>query len=133
MPRGCSDLGSAHLCYRSPLSQRLSSQILMLCSQLHSFRLCVHTPWVSLLQTPVLLPPVLDLLCRGKAGLMGQTSCPMAVSLSEMVADCIFLSQESKNSQGAMSCQMLKLLHTAPQRHRISCRCYSTVLPKDRQ
>lgn len=47
----------------------------------------VHAPWASLLQTPVLLPPVLDLLWKDKGRPVGHTSCPMADSLSEMVAN----------------------------------------------
>lgn len=105
----------------------------MLWSQLRLLGPCVHAPWVSLLQTPVLLPPILDLLWKDEGRPVGQTSCPTTDSLPEMAADCIFLSQRSMDSQGATSCQMLGLFHTTLQRDRVAFRCYPTLLPKDRQ
>lgn len=102
-------------------------------SQLHWLGPCAYTPRVLLLHTPMSLPLILDLTCKGKGRSGSQTPCSMAGRLSGMVSGCILLSQVSSDSQGALSCQVLGLLPITLQRHGASFRCFLTVLPNNRQ
>lgn len=102
-------------------------------SQLHWLGPCAYTPWVPLLHTPMSLPLILDLTCKGKGRPGSQTPCSTAGRLSGMVSCCILLSQVSSDSQGALSCQVLGLFHITLQKHGASFRCFLTVLPNNRQ